>query len=348
MSTATISATSLLVGALSLMSSSAVLADVTLEERLAVSGNGLMSMGNMSGTSTTVVAGDRARTQSSLTFQSGLMRTLARSAGESVEIVRLDQDKVYTLDLKKKTYTETTFAEQRAQMQKVMEQTREAQATQQQQSSGVNEAQCEWSDPKADVQRTGEKGSFAGFDAERVTVTATQSCKDAQSGQVCDFGLTLDQWLAPGFDAEEETLAYQRAYAEKLGLGALASRDFSERAETMFGRYDALWKELATKMRDVKGYPVKASFGLAVGGPQCNSAQQQAAATPAPSVSGALSDAFGGLIGRKKKSEPAAPPPAAPGGLIPLMTVSTELVSVSKAPASASSFEVPPEYKKAK
>ena len=276
------------------------------------------------------------------------MRTLARGAGESVEIVRLDQDKIYTLDPKKKTYTETTFAEQRAQMQKIMQQTREAQATQQQQSSGVNEAQCEWSDPKADVQRTGEKGSFAGFDAERVTVTATQSCKDAQSGQVCDFGLTLDQWLAPGFDAEEETLAYQRAYAEKLGLGALASRDFSERAETMFGRYDGLWKELATKMRDVKGYPVKASFGLAVGGPQCTSAQQQAAAaTPAPSVGGALSDAFGGLIGRKKKSEPAAPPPAAPGGLIPIMTVSTELVSVSKAPASASSFEVPPEYKKA-
>ena len=66
MSTATISTTSLLVGALSIMFSSAVFADVTLEERLAVSGSGLMSMANMNGTSKTVVAGDRARTQSSL------------------------------------------------------------------------------------------------------------------------------------------------------------------------------------------------------------------------------------------------------------------------------------------
>ena len=43
------------------------------------------------------------------------------SAATPREIVRLDQDKMYSVDNKKKTYTETTFAETRAQMEKVIE-----------------------------------------------------------------------------------------------------------------------------------------------------------------------------------------------------------------------------------
>ena len=341
-----------LASAIALALASAAQADVTLEERMSVSGAGMMKMANMSGTTTTTIASDRARTESNLQFESGLMRTLARGAGQSTEIVRLDQDKVYSLDPRKKTYTETTFAEYRAQMQKAMEQSREAQASQQQASSGVDESSCEWSEPKADVQRTGEKGTFGGYEAERVTITATQSCKDKETGQVCDFGLSLDQWLAPNFEAADETLTYQRAYAEKLGFGATASRDFAERAESMFGRYQGIWKEVAAKMRDIEGYPVKASFGFGVGGPQCQSTQEtQAAGGPAspPSIGGALGGALGGIFGKKKQAEQPvaeATPAVLPGGLIPLMTVSTELVSVNKGAASPQAFEIPADYKK--
>jgi hypothetical protein len=237
-------------------------------------------------------------------------------------------------------------------LQQVMEQQRQAQASQQQAASGVDESNCEWSEPKADVQRTGEKAAIGGYDAERVTITATQSCKDKKTGQVCDFGLALDQWLAPSFEAADETLAYQRAYAEKLGFGASASRDFAERAEALFGRYQGIWKEVAAKMRDVNGYPVKASFGLGVGGPQCQSTQETQASggsAPPPSLGGALGGALGGLLGRKKEpAQPAAatPPATLPGGLIPLMTVSTELVSASRSAADPVAFEIPADYKK--
>ena len=342
----------LLAGAVALTLSAAAQADVTLEERMSVSGAGLMKMANMSGTTKTVIAKDRARTESNLQFESGMMRALARGAGQSTQIVRLDQDKIYTLEPDKKTYTEMTFADLRAQMAQAMEAQRKAQASQQQATSGVDESNCEWSEPKSDVQRTGEKASIGGYQAERVTVTATQSCTDKKTGQVCDFGLALDQWLAPSFEAADETLAYQRAYAEKLGFGASASRDFAERAEAMFGRYQGLWKEIAAKMRDAKGYPVKASFGLGVGGPQCQSAQEtQAAGGPAspPSIGGALGGALGGIFGRKKEqAQPAAAatPPTMPGGLMPLMTVSTELVSVTRGGADPAAFEIPADYKK--
>src|SRR5687767_2610089 len=144
-------------------------ADVTIEERMSISRAGLMKMANMSRTTTTMISGQRARTDSNLQFESGLMRTFARGiGGDSTEIVRLDQDKMYSIDNKKKTYTETTFAETRAQMEKISKQMQEAQAQQQQGTSGVDESQCEWSEPKSEVIRSGEKASIAGYQAERV------------------------------------------------------------------------------------------------------------------------------------------------------------------------------------
>lgn len=347
----TIITRSLLGYAMPVILSTAAQADVTIQERMTVDGAGMMKMANMSGTTTTIISGQRARTESNLQFESGLLRTFARGFGQSTEIVRLDQDKLYSINDKKKTYSETTFAERRAQMQKAMEGMREAQASQQQATSGVDDSQCEWSEPKSDVKRTGEKATLAGYEAERVVVTATQSCKDKNSAQVCDFGLVLDQWVAPGFEASSEAQEYQRAFAEKLGLNASTSRDFSERAQSMFGRYQGMWTEVATKMRDIKGYPMKLSFGLGVGGPQCQSSQEtQASGEPAspPSIGGALGGALGGMFGKKKAAapEPTTPPTVLPGGLMSLMSMSLELVSVNRDAVDPQSFELPAGYKK--
>ena len=338
------------------LASAAAQADVTMQEHISLSGAGMMKMANMSGTTTTVISGNSARTESNMTFESAMMRTFASGAGNHVEIVRLDQDKIYSLDPKKKTYTETTFAEQRAKMQQAMEQMSKAQASQQQSTSGVDESECEWSDPKSEVKRTGERALIGGFQAERVTVTASQSCKNKKNGQVCDFGLALDQWYAPSFEASAETVAYQRAYAEKLGLGAASSRDFAERSQSMFGRYKGIWTEVAAKMGELnmKGYAVKSGFSLGVGGPQCQSTTQtQAQGGPQapPSIGGALGGALGGMF-KKKQPEPAqqaaTPPPAMAGGLMPLMSMSNELVSISRDAVGPQTFEVPADFKKTK
>jgi hypothetical protein len=116
-------------------------------------------------------------------------------------------------------------------------------------------------------------------------------------------------------------------------------------------------------MADVQGYPVKSSFSLAVGGPQCASETTPTATadTTPPSTTetvgramgGAIGGAIGGLFGRKKQEAAAAeaaattpPPAAAPAnGLMPLMTLSTELVSVSTSPIGADQFEVPAGFK---
>ncbi|HEU4601713.1 MAG TPA: hypothetical protein VFS24_07080, partial [Steroidobacteraceae bacterium] len=178
--------------------------------------------------------------------------------------------------------------------------------------------------------------------------------KNKKTGEVCDFGLVLDEWVAPNYEAASEAQAYYQQYAQKLGLGTAGSRDFAERAQSMFGRYQGIWSEIAKQMRDVKGQPVKASFGLGVGGPQCQSTQQQQAkseSSPPPDLGSALGGALGGMFGKKKSTPPPAettPAPTLAGGLIPFMTVGTELISINKSAVDPSAFEIPTGYKPAK
>lgn len=333
-------------------------ADVTLHEKMMVEGTGMMAMANMSGTTTSTISGNRSRVDSEITMQNRMARMFARGAGNTSEIIRLDQDKVFEVNNAKKTYTETSLADRRAQMAKALEDARAAQAKQPS-PTGMDESECEWSEPKAEVKKTGAKANIAGFDAEQLTVVASQSCKDKKTGAVCDFALEMDSWIAPGLEANSEVTKFYQAYAQQMGLTRGNSRDFSERAEAMFGRYKGIWQEVAAKMSSVKGTPVRSSFAMGFGGPQCAAAQQAQSLPPAPTAgsmgSAAASGAgqmagqavgskvgdgaFGGIAGqiggklagglfnRKKKQEEAAQPAAAAETAAPAAASSNGLIT---------------------
>src|SRR6202042_3268307 len=98
-------------------------ADITIERSTSVEGVGAMAFANMSGTSKTSISGDKSRTDSDMKMQSKIVGFLARNAvGPSAEIVLLDQDTLYHLNMNKKEYTETNFEQVRTQMQKVSDQ----------------------------------------------------------------------------------------------------------------------------------------------------------------------------------------------------------------------------------
>jgi hypothetical protein len=247
-------------------------ADVTIEEKMMVEGAGVMAMANMSGTTTTSISGDRAKLDNNIMMNSKLVRMIARDMGPTSEIIRLDQDKIYDVNVKKKSYTEVSLADKRAEMTKALDQAKQAQEKQPS-PTGMDESECEWSEPKVDVKKTGQKATIAGFDSEQTTIVATQSCKDKKTGAVCDVQISLDQWLAPGFDAGAEQQKFFQAYAQKMGFTGSNARDVNQRAEQLFGRYKGIWQEVATKMKNVKGYPVRTSFAMGFGGPQCKSAE---------------------------------------------------------------------------
>jgi hypothetical protein len=336
-------------------------ADITIVRSTAVDGVGAMAFANMSGTSSTSISGEKSRTDSDMKMQSKLVGFLARNAlGPSAEIVLLDQGKLYHLNINKKEYTETTFEQLRGQMQKVSEQMNSSENKQQ--PSAVDQSKCVWLPAKVDVAKSGERGQFAGYDAQRVTVTATQPCQDKETGAICEIALVLDQWISADFAESSEARKFYGAYVSKMGMDFSNSQDASERAKALFGQYKGVWTEVAAKMQTVKGYPVKSSFTLGLGGAQCkdSNAQQaqtsQADSTPQSpgGIAGAMVGKLGGLFQKKKDTAdapavqpaPAAAPVAMPPGDIALMTVSSQLVSVSTNTVSADVFTVPAGFKK--
>lgn len=326
-----------------------VIADVTVESITRTEGSGLMSMANMSVVSRTIVSGQRSRTDSELKMDSRMMKMLARG-GPTAEIVRLDDGVVVSLDLKKQRYTQQSLAERREEMQKAMADAQKAQKSQQSTGTGVNEEQCQWSEPVTKVNKSGETARLAGFDTRRTSVTASQSCADPKSGSVCEFALTVDQWVAPSVKGSQEIMAFQRRYMEALGLSTQGGMDFVTRAEQSFGHYKGLWSGLAKELGKVEGYPLKSSFSLAVGGPKCTAQGQGGDGAPRGGVD--VGKALGGLKGmfggKKKDAEaapPAAPTPARDDGLVDLMTISNEVTRIDTAGVAASSFEVPAGFK---
>jgi hypothetical protein len=339
-------------------------ADITLERSMSVEGVGVMAFGNLSGTTRTTISGDKSRTDSDLKMQSKLIRLVAHNAlRPTAEIVRLDQDKLYHLDINKKEYTETTFAQMREQLQKASDQMSSGDGSKQ--PAAIDESKCEWLPPKAEVKKTGEKATFGGYDSERVTITATQPCKDKATGSICEVALIVDEWLTANFSESAEAQKYAKAYAAKMGLDASTSQDIAQRVHALFGRYKGVWTEIASKMQGTKGYPVKTSFTLALGGPECKNPNAQQAQpgsgsdssddrpASAGALAGAVAGKLGGLFHKKKddaaasaQSTPAATPVAVPPGDAALMTITSQLVSVSTSAASPDAFTVPADYKR--
>jgi len=371
-------------GALLLLASGFAAADITTEQKVSIQGIGPMSFADMSGTTRTAISGTRSRTDSDMVMQSKLVRFLAHNTvGPTADIVLLDSDKLYRLNLNKKEYTEQSFEELRANMQKALQGGKGDSADARQQPAAIDQSKCDWLPPKSDV-KTGAKATIAGFDAQQIIITAEQPCKDKQTGAICEIALTVDEWLASSFSTNEEITKYHQAYAQKLGLDTV-SQDANERAKAMFSQYKGVWEDIASKMKNAKGYHVRSSFSLAIGGDQCKQAQtakQQSGDSGSNPSSGSASSSgsssaptspaelanqvgakLGSLFHRKKDDSqaaasnqgtqaptatatPAASAATGPSGTVPLMTISSELVSVSTAPIPANAFEVPADFKK--
>jgi hypothetical protein len=338
----------LIAAAVAMCAIDAAEADVTVQESIVVEGAGLMSIANMSGTSTSSISGKRNRMETDMRMKSGLVRMFARGAGQGVEIVRLDEDKVYELDMKKKRYRETSLADRRAQLAKAVEQAGQAQ----QRQTGpmdIDDSQCDWSDPKAEISKPGARETIAGFSAQHVSVVVRQSCKDRRSGEVCSIALSLEEWLAPLSDAGRELMQFRSAYAQQMGMVG-EGRDVVERAQGLFGRYKAAWALVAKEMRNLNGFPVKTGFAFGMGGGSCSATPADAGAGGGAPSPAAVASQIGSLFGRKSEpdepSTSSAPVPAALAGMVVPLRVTSQMLSMSSEPLSPGTFDVPEGFRK--
>ncbi len=151
--------------------------------------------------STVAVKGDRKATINDATGQ----------------IIDLSEEKVYDLDMKRKTVKVTTFAELRRRMEEA-QQKAAADAKKQEPASqpAAKPADDKQVEIDFDVKDTGQKKAINGFDTHEVVMTITVREKGKTLEQGGGLVLTSDMWMAPRIAAMKEIADFDRRYFEKL------------------------------------------------------------------------------------------------------------------------------------
>jgi len=247
------------------------------------------------------------------------------------QIIDLNEEKIYSLDLKKKTYTVVTFAELRRQMEearkKAEEEAKKAPEAEKPAERDPNQKEVE---VDFDVKDTGEKKAINGFDTHQVIMTITVREKGKTLDQSGGLVLTSDMWLAPKIAAMQEVAAFDLKYAQKL-YGPMVSGVSASQMAAALATYPML-KDAMEKMRTEGAKLEGTAIQTTVTTEAVKSAEQLAqesktAAESKPSGGGGLSGRLGGMIAKKigPKTDDAAKPRAT------FMTMNTEVLKIATA-----------------
>lgn len=251
-------------------------ADVTVQQQTSMSLAGI----KIDVSSTERTSGDKQR-RDSTTQCHGLLALVCHNV-QSGEIVRLDKQLEWQLEPKKKTYMERPFptAAQRAlaqqQMQAAIEEMKKCPAAHPQNAAqrAPDTSHCQLSPPVVNVKRSDDHAFILGHDAHKASVVLTQSCTDTQTGDVCEFDYGFDSWLTTDDVAgTDERNAFTKNYLAAQGLDPTNPQLQSAMQQFMAPYMDQL-KQLQGHASDLQGHPLRTTFYVAFGGPQCGKAKQ--------------------------------------------------------------------------
>lgn len=280
------------VAAICVLSAPALKADVRADEKAHVEFAGMLGrMVNMFGgkaaregvTSTVAVKGDR---KASMNDQTG-------------QIIDLAEEKIYDLDLRKKTYKVTTFAELRRRMEEAQKKADEDARKE----AGKEKEKPQAADPNAkqveidfDVKNTGAKKAINGFDTHETIVTITVREKGKTLEQGGGMVMTSDMWLAPKIAAMKEIADFDMKYAQKL-YGSMIAGVSAEQMAAAMAMYPMMKQALGKMSAEggkIDGTPIQTTTTMdAVKSPEQIAEETKAADADKPSAAGGV----GGLLG---------------------------------------------------
>lgn len=143
----------------------------------------------------------------------------ATTTDTSEQIIDLAEEKVYDVDLKKKSYTVTTFAELRRRMEEAKKKAEEdarKEAGREKDKPAAADPDAKQLEVDFDVKNTGQKKTINGFDTREVVYTITVREKGKTVEQGGGLIMTSDQWLAPKIAAMKEVYDFDVRYAKQL------------------------------------------------------------------------------------------------------------------------------------
>jgi len=313
------------------------LAEVKTREKTHVSLGGMMGkMFNLFGgkaakegvVATTAVKGNRKA-------------TINESTGQ---IIDLSEEKIYDLDMKKKTYEVTTFEELRRRMREARERAEKDAAKEQ----GKEEKQAEKEkEPEKqyevdfDVKETGQKKQLVGYDTREVIMTITVR----EKGKTLEDGggvvMTADSWLGPKIAALNELADFDMRYWKQL-QGPEAMGMSAEQLATVIAMFPAVKQGMERMQKEgpkLQGTPLAVTTKVeGVKSKEQTASQQQ---EDTPKTPGGLAGRFMRKVAKKDDNESAA------GNRAMIFTSEHEVQEVQTS-VSAADLAIPEGFKEKK
>lgn len=260
------------------------------------------------------------------------------------QIIDLSEQKVYDLDVGKKTYQVTTFDEIRRRMQEAQAKAR-AQAAKSGEpgaapsgKEGEGEYEIDFS-----LKESGQKKNISGYDTREVVMTITVREKGKKLEEGGGMVLTANSWLAPRIAAMKEIADFDLKYMKALGEGtALGSAEQMAAALAMYPALKQALGRFETENVNMDGTPIMTTMTVeTVANPQQQTAQEEKRDERPPTGVGGLLGGLGRRVARKKED------PAQDGNRKTFMTMTHEVMSVS-ASVSAGDVGIPAGFKENK
>jgi hypothetical protein len=289
-------------------------ADATVEQKAQVHFGGFM------GGVINVFGGSRTHEgMNSTTYVHGNRR--ATITGGSEEIVDLAGEKIYRLDLDRKTYTVVTFDELRKQFEEQKQRAGRG-ASQRAEKPEGPEYEVDIS-----VDTPGKKETINGYETHEVITKISVHEKGKKIDESGGVVMSADTWIGPRVAAMRELADFDRRYYQKL-YGSLFSAADTQQMAVLFATNPAFAKAMkafADKRASFDGTPIRTTLTVeAVAG-----AEQKTSDQPS---------GLGGLLRKARRQDDAS------ANRSELMTSTTELIKASTS-ATASEVEIPADFK---
>lgn len=333
-------------------------ADATIETE--ASSGGFRGMGASESKTTRRVSGTKAREEANTRFTGAVLGRLGGKKGkDSVHILRVDLDKRWDLNLKKKTYTEGPLV---APPSKDDDEPSEDSAPEKKEKEEKPTHRIK--SAAAGVKKTGDTKTINGFKTAKHAASLVVVVEEIATKQTAEYTMTSDIWATPWTSdlrkAMDEETKFQKAYLKKLGvdLSAQDQRRFGlDTARLMLAaagpEIEKALVKLAREMSAIDGYPIVTETawrspapGEAAKGESADEEEESelSGAEGADSIGGAAMGFLGGMAknAAKKKVKQAATPDAGK----PAISIRTEVKAIDTAKIPDATFEIPVGFKK--
>ena len=261
-------------------------------------------------------------------------RKMTTTGDNTAQIVDLREEKIYDLDMRRKTYKVTTFDEIRRQMREAEERARESAAREHGDDKPAKSDGKEM-EVDFDVKNTGQTKTINGFDARQVIATVTVREKGKKIEESGGVVMTVDTWLSKSAPSLKELVDFERRYWEKLA-GPVSAVDAQQMA-TMAAMFPGVKDAFARFSREDLGGTAIQSTTTMESVKSAEQMKQQAAGGASASSGGkpnplSVGGAVGGFMRRRQQQqqekEAAANPNANPARST-FMTINNEVLKIA-------------------